>query len=68
MSEVHPQYIPCASGTQTQTDVCVQAKGSLVELLGHPQVWLIPEDAHLLGVALIHAAQHAGYTAPNEEF
>jgi len=68
MSETSSTYIACASGTQTQTDVCVQVKGSLVELLGHPQVWLIPEDAHLLGVALIHAAQQAGYTTPDEEF
>ena len=68
MSENRPTYIACASGTQTQTDVCVQVKGSLIELLGHAQIWLTPEDAHLLGVVLIHAAQQAGYTAPNEEF
>ena len=67
MSETYPQYIPCASGTQPQTDVCVQVKGSLVEMLGHPQVWLTPGDAYLLAVTLIHAAKDAGWKGGDEE-
>ncbi len=65
MSENRPTYIPCASGTQAQTDVCVQVKGSLVEMQAHPQTWLTPEDAASLGVVLLHAAQQAGFCLPD---
>ena len=38
MTEIHPAYIPCASGNQAQTDCLVQRFGDLVQLFGHPEM------------------------------
>lgn len=62
-----PQWIPCASGTHPQTDCCVQVKGSLVELLGHPQMHFTPNDAYVLAATIIHAAKDAGWKGGDEE-
>lgn len=55
MSETHPVYIACASGTQAQTDCLVQPFGSLVRLLGHPSMDFTGRDAYALAKAILAA-------------
>lgn len=55
MSETRPVYIACASGTNAQTDVLVAPHGSLVRLLGHPQMDFTGKDAYALSKAILAA-------------
>lgn len=45
MSESQPVYIPCASGEQMQTDFLIQRHGDLIQILGHPDMLMTPQDA-----------------------
>jgi hypothetical protein len=38
MTEIHPAYVPCASGCQAQTDCLVQRFGDLVQIAGHSEM------------------------------
>ena len=55
VSETRPVYIACASGTNAQTDVLVAPHGSLVRLLGHPQMDFTGKDAYALSKAILAA-------------
>lgn len=66
MSEPKTTYIDCANGQIAQTDCCVRVAGSLVEVLGHPLMHFTPEDAAVLGSAILDAARHAGWNDPEE--
>jgi len=55
VSETRPVYIACASGTNAQTDVLVAPHGSLVRLLGHPQMDFTGKDAYALAQAILAA-------------
>lgn len=55
MSETRPVYIACASGNNAQTDVLVARHGSLVRLLGHPQMDFTGRDAYALSKAVLAA-------------
>lgn len=48
MTEIHPTYIPCASGNQGQTDCLVQRRGDLIQLLGHPEMTFTAGDGREL--------------------
>lgn len=48
MTEIHPAYIPCASGNQAQTDCLVQRCGDLIQLLGHPEMTFTCADGREL--------------------
>ena len=55
LSETRPVYIACASGNNAQTDVLVAPHGSLVRLLGHPQMDFTGRDAYALAKAILAA-------------
>ena len=42
MSETRPVYISCASNNNSFTDCLVRRSGSLMELVGHPQMQFAP--------------------------
>lgn len=66
MSEVHPVYIRCASGSNAHTDCVVRRFGDLVEILGHPLMQFAPDDAVRFATAILHAAEKTGYGGTNE--
>lgn len=63
MSDIAPIYIPCAAGSNTQTDflirLSIRSYGSLAEILGHPIMHLTPQDARKAAAALVAIADHA---------
>ena len=59
MSEDHAIYIPCASGEQMQTDLLIQRRGDLVQILGHPELLMTPKDALSAASALKRVAMAA---------
>jgi hypothetical protein len=66
VSEIAPQYIPCAAGNQTQTDFLIRPHGALVEILGHATMHLAPQDARKAAFALLAIADRAdGRTTPH---
>ena len=56
MSEDRAVYIPCASGEQTQTDFLIQRHGDLIQILGHPDRLMMPQDALPAATALKRVA------------
>lgn len=54
MSEIHPVYIPCASGNNAMTDTCVVRHGNLIRLLGHPQMDFTSDDARWLAQSILN--------------
>ena len=66
MSEVHPVYIRCASGSNSHTDCVIRRFGGLVEILGHPLIHLTPDDAVHFATAILHAAGKTGYGGTDE--
>lgn len=61
MSEVHPVYIRCASGSNAHTDCCIRPHGDCVEILGHPLMHVAPDDAVHFATAMLRAASRTGY-------
>jgi len=61
MSEVHPVYVRCASGSNAHTDCCIRPFGDCVEILGHPLMHFAPDDAVRFATAILHAAGKTGY-------
>jgi hypothetical protein len=59
MSEDRAIYIPCASGEQMQTDLLIQRRGDLVQILGHPDLLMTPKDALSAASALKRVAMAA---------
>jgi hypothetical protein len=66
MSEVHPVYIRCASGSNSHTDCVVRRFGELTEILGHPLMHFAPDDAVRFATAILHAAGKTGYGGTDE--
>jgi hypothetical protein len=66
MSDVHPVYIRCASGSNSHTDCVVRRFGDLVEILGHPLMCFAPDDAVHFATAVLHAAGKTGYSGTDE--
>jgi hypothetical protein len=66
MSEIHPVYIRCASGSNSHTDCCIRPHGDCVEILGHPLMHLAPDDAVHFATALLHAADKTGHGVVDE--
>ena len=56
LSENRAVYIPCASGEQTQTDFLIQRHGDLIQILGHPDRLMTPQDALMAATALKRVA------------
>lgn len=62
MSEIAPAYIPCAAGTRTQTDFLIRPcpyDSALIEILGHPIMDIMPQDARKAAFALLAMADRA---------
>lgn len=53
MSEVHPQYVRCASDTRAFLDCEVSQIGGLIRVLGYVPMDFTPEDAARLGQILL---------------
>ena len=66
MSENLPPYIRCASGSNSHTDCVVRLFGDCVEILGHPLMHLVPDDAVRFATAILHAAGKTGYGGTDE--
>ena len=66
MSEFHPVYIRCASGSNSHTDCVVRPHGDCVEILGHPLMHFVPDDAVRFATAILHAAGKTGYGGTDE--
>jgi hypothetical protein len=66
MSDVHPAYIRCASGSNSHTDCVVRRFGDLVEIMGHPLMHLTPDDAVHFATAVLHAAGKTGHGGTDE--
>jgi hypothetical protein len=60
MSEEHPVYIRCASGSNSHTDCVVRPHGDCVEILGHPLMTFAPDDAVRFATAILHATGKTG--------
>jgi len=53
MSEVHPQYVRCASDNRAFLDCEVSQIGGLIRVLGFVPMDFTPEDAKLLAYAIL---------------
>lgn len=42
---MNPIHIPCASGNNVFTDFLIRRHGDLIQILGHPEMTLTPQDA-----------------------
>lgn len=66
MSETHPTYIRCASGSSAHTDCVIRPQGDCVEILGHPLMRFAPDDAVHFATAMLHAAAKTDYGGTDE--
>ena len=61
MSEVHPQYVRCASDNRAFLDCEVSQIGGLIRVLGYVPMDFTPEDAARLGQTLLARAWDLGW-------
>ncbi len=67
MSEVHPQYVRCASDTRAFLDCEVSQIGGLIRVLGYVPMDFTPEDAKLLAYAILDLLDNPYLEVPQLE-
>lgn len=44
---MNPTHIPCASGNNPFTSLLIHRQGDRISIIGHPEMLLTPDNAHL---------------------